>query len=145
MPKLFSAPRVYSIGSSNGLLCRVQSRSTSGAGALRGGFMTTLYRILSVLTLSALMSTPVLRAQDDQSYDAQTDQQYDQNRSEEHTSELQSQSISYAVFCLKKKKKHVSSYEALALYIDVHVAAELQSVLGRVIDHSLRGLPFVLA
>src|SRR2546430_3166709 len=26
-------------------------------------------------------------------------------RSEEHTSELQSQSISYAVFCLKKKKK----------------------------------------
>src|SRR2546430_10467098 len=29
------------------------------------------------------------------------------NRSEEHTSELQSQSISYAVFCLKKKKKCV--------------------------------------
>src|SRR5688572_31313677 len=28
-----------------------------------------------------------------------------QRRSEEHTSELQSQSISYAVFCLKKKKK----------------------------------------
>src|SRR2546430_7732104 len=27
------------------------------------------------------------------------------DRSEEHTSELQSQSISYAVFCLKKKKK----------------------------------------
>src|SRR2546430_3056553 len=29
----------------------------------------------------------------------------DPDRSEEHTSELQSQSISYAVFCLKKKKK----------------------------------------
>src|SRR2546430_13401771 len=29
----------------------------------------------------------------------------EQVRSEEHTSELQSQSISYAVFCLKKKKK----------------------------------------
>src|SRR2546430_13113960 len=28
---------------------------------------------------------------------------WDANRSEEHTSELQSQSISYAVFCLKKK------------------------------------------
>src|SRR2546430_3904488 len=28
------------------------------------------------------------------------------NRSEEHTSELQSQSISYAVFCLKKKNNH---------------------------------------
>src|SRR5256885_9169967 len=27
-------------------------------------------------------------------------------RSEEHTSELQSPCISYAVFCLKKKKKH---------------------------------------
>src|SRR2546430_11397379 len=27
-------------------------------------------------------------------------------RSEEHTSELQSQSISYAVFCLKKKKRY---------------------------------------
>ncbi len=45
--------------------------------------MTTLYRILSVLTLSALMSTPVLRAQDDQPYDAQTDQQYDQNQNYE--------------------------------------------------------------
>src|SRR3546814_7634315 len=32
------------------------------------------------------------------------------NRSEEHTSELQSlMRISYAVFCLKKKKKHISS------------------------------------
>src|SRR2546430_14743448 len=28
------------------------------------------------------------------------------DRSEEHTSELQSQSISYAVFCLEKKKNH---------------------------------------
>src|SRR5690606_41079255 len=27
-------------------------------------------------------------------------------RSEEHTSELQSREISYAVFCLKKKKQH---------------------------------------
>src|SRR6516165_11588175 len=35
-------------------------------------------------------------------------------RSEEHTSELQSQSISYAVFCLKKKKKknsHTHNYK----------------------------------
>src|SRR5688572_31204237 len=32
-------------------------------------------------------------------------QRFGQVRSEEHTSELQSQSISYAVFCLKKKKK----------------------------------------
>src|SRR2546427_5250422 len=30
-------------------------------------------------------------------------------RSEEHTSELQSESISYAVFCLKKKKKHLTT------------------------------------
>ena len=33
---------------------------------------------------------------------------YENKRSEEHTSELQSQStISYAVFCLKKKKKKI--------------------------------------
>src|SRR3546814_2296339 len=33
-----------------------------------------------------------------------------QRRSEEHTSELQSlMRISYAVFCLKKKKKHITS------------------------------------
>src|SRR3546814_6857585 len=32
---------------------------------------------------------------------------YDEKRSEEHTSELQSlMRISYAVFCLKKKKRH---------------------------------------
>src|SRR5438034_6465710 len=30
------------------------------------------------------------------------------NRSEEHTSELQSEWISYAVFCLKKKKKQTN-------------------------------------
>src|SRR3546814_1818886 len=34
----------------------------------------------------------------------------DQERSEEHTSELQSlMRISYAVFCLKKKKKHITN------------------------------------
>src|SRR3546814_7729728 len=34
-----------------------------------------------------------------------------QRRSEEHTSELQSlMRISYAVFCLKKKKTHISLY-----------------------------------
>src|SRR3546814_2588710 len=33
-------------------------------------------------------------------------------RSEEHTSELQSlMRISYAVFCLKKKKKHTKTYQ----------------------------------
>src|SRR5688572_31775742 len=31
------------------------------------------------------------------------------DRSEEHTSELQSQSISYAVFCLKKKKQNINN------------------------------------
>src|SRR3546814_15800424 len=34
----------------------------------------------------------------------------DEDRSEEHTSELQSlMRISYAVFCLKKKKKHITT------------------------------------
>jgi len=64
--------------------------SASEAKSLSGEVsMTTIYRILSVLTLSALMSAPVLMAQvqEDQSYDAQTDnqalpsdQQYDQNQ-----------------------------------------------------------------
>ena len=37
-------------------------------------------------------------------------------RSEEHTSELQSHSfISYAVFCLKKKKKHILFYSSFFL------------------------------
>src|SRR3546814_4635746 len=36
------------------------------------------------------------------------------DRSEEHTSELQSlMRISYAVFCLKKKKTHSSNYRSL--------------------------------
>ena len=59
--------------------------------------MRTLYRILTVLTLSALMSGPVLtaRAQEDQSYDpqadnqaAQSDQQYDQNQDYEQNESL---------------------------------------------------------
>src|SRR2546427_1746598 len=38
-------------------------------------------------------------------------------RSEEHTSELQSQSISYAVFCLKKKTREPTRLtESLAIY-----------------------------
>src|SRR2546430_8763952 len=39
-------------------------------------------------------------------------------RSEEHTSELQSQSISYAVFCLKKKKTHNTA--ACNRHLDVY-------------------------
>src|SRR3546814_8625929 len=39
----------------------------------------------------------------------------DQVRSEEHTSELQSlMRISYAVFCLKKKKKHNKTHQTTA-------------------------------
>src|SRR3546814_10920127 len=39
------------------------------------------------------------------------------DRSEEHTSELQSlMRISYAVFCLKKKKKHTQTYTELKQY-----------------------------
>src|SRR2546430_750975 len=39
------------------------------------------------------------------------------NRSEEHTSELQSQSISYAVFCLKKKIKHYNEHHMANILI----------------------------
>src|SRR3546814_4058744 len=45
-------------------------------------------------------------------------------RSEEHTSELQSlMRISYAVFCLKKKKKHKlsqSQYETMTQHTQLH-------------------------
>src|SRR5260370_4137009 len=36
------------------------------------------------------------------------------SRSEEHTSELQSHLISYAVFCLKKKNNALTDYEAVS-------------------------------
>src|SRR5881394_3209800 len=42
-----------------------------------------------------------------------------QSRSEEHTSELQSHHpISYAVFCLKKKKKHITYTKTTAMIKD---------------------------
>src|SRR3546814_7479952 len=43
------------------------------------------------------------------------------DRSEEHTSELQSlMRISYAVFCLKKKRYHITQSESCSLNIDQH-------------------------
>src|SRR3546814_8528872 len=43
-------------------------------------------------------------------------------RSEEHTSELQSlMRISYAVFCLKKKTKHIHSYTHHIIIINHHI------------------------
>src|SRR6056297_2445870 len=49
-------------------------------------------------------------------------------RSEEHTSELQSlRRISYAVFCLKKKKKVEKGYQAIKIEVgreDPHVVVE---------------------
>src|SRR3546814_6780164 len=47
--------------------------------------------------------------------------QVGKNRSEEHTSELQSlMRISYAVFCLKKKKNIREKHEYATLYINRH-------------------------
>src|SRR3546814_6656678 len=41
-------------------------------------------------------------------------------RSEEHTSELQSlMRISYAVFCLKKKKQHTTYYDSKTSYTNI--------------------------
>src|SRR3546814_2043855 len=46
-------------------------------------------------------------------------------RSEEHTSELQSlMRISYAVFCLKKKKKDISSSGVITKHRDEHIKTE---------------------
>src|SRR3546814_7470113 len=45
-------------------------------------------------------------------------------RSEEHTSELQSlMRISYAVFCLKKKKKHYITHLNISSSINIHYAS----------------------
>src|SRR3546814_2196351 len=57
--------------------------------------------------LSMLWLRRVHRGDDLLSHDSQVVVATDRMRSEEHTSELQSlMRISYAVFCLKKKKKH---------------------------------------
>src|SRR2546430_10134780 len=56
---------------------------------------TTLFR--SVRPLVVVAADP--RVED------RNDEQRRQHRSEEHTSELRHSQISYAVFCLKKKKK----------------------------------------
>src|SRR3546814_3051076 len=43
-----------------------------------------------------------------------------EGRSEEHTSELQSlMRISYAVFCLKKKKNHIQNSQKTSIQIDI--------------------------
>src|SRR3546814_1575335 len=48
-------------------------------------------------------------------------------RSEEHTSELQSlMRISYAVFCLKKKKNHKKQNKILLLYKYIHYTTSTQ-------------------
>src|SRR3546814_7723833 len=50
-------------------------------------------------------------------------------RSEEHTSELQSlMRISYAVFCLKKKKKLIIEPNPVLLYIQIHKKRELHTL-----------------
>src|SRR6188472_2323825 len=59
-------------------------------------------------------------------------------RSEEHTSELQSQShISYAVFCLKKKKRRRDSAES------ARRAEDTKPVIGRW-SKRCRGIQFVV-
>src|SRR3546814_3955500 len=50
-------------------------------------------------------------------------------RSEEHTSELQSlMRNSYAVFCLKKKKKQISNNNDIVTKTDVHRAKQYQQL-----------------
>src|SRR3546814_10733595 len=52
----------------------------------------------------------IIRGINSVTFNATTGTYIDDIRSEEHTSELQSlMRISYAVFCLKKKKKHTNS------------------------------------
>src|SRR3546814_8591926 len=79
---------------------------------------TTLFRSLNGLAGKARVSLTLLRhcrdvamivvvSGEDQTVARQRENLLRDRRSEEHTSELQSlMRISYAVFCLKKKKKH---------------------------------------
>src|SRR5205809_5003822 len=59
-------------------------------------------------------------------------------RSEEHTSELQSGYISYAVFCLKKKK--VSSAPHLVRYQREHVTLREEDVGGRLFAEKFKDI-----
>src|SRR3546814_3420860 len=57
---------------------------------------------------------------------------YDRTRSEEHTSELQSlMRISYAVFCLKKKKKTNTTQKTTKNYITKASQTQKKSVITR--------------
>jgi FecR protein len=58
---------------------------------LEGGFMRTLYRILSVISLFSLISLPPLLAQDDRQYDPQTDDQMTQSDADQSQADQQSQ------------------------------------------------------
>src|SRR5438477_2515779 len=74
---------------------------------------TTLFRSLpryAVNRQPPAASGPRLRASARRGQDRRT------HRSEEHTSELQYMSISYAVFCLKKKKKKTSFADEIAVF-----------------------------
>jgi hypothetical protein len=51
----------------------IRRKVLGNEAALEGGFMRTLYRLLSIVALFALMSGPALRAQEDRQYDPQTD------------------------------------------------------------------------
>src|SRR3546814_4811983 len=70
----------------------------------------TLIEVLVALALMALLSLISWRALDS----VERSSERLQARSEEHTSELQSlMRISYAVFCLKKKKKNIKQTRTL--------------------------------
>src|SRR3546814_8066799 len=93
---------------------------------------TTLFRSASFHQLDAA----AVRRQHDESAERPVRPQHPvehrqahQSRSEEHTSELQSlMRISYAVFCLKKKKQtiqsHTSPHVTTSLYNNYHTNAQ---------------------
>src|SRR3546814_4954090 len=91
---------------------------------------TTLFRSLYD-HLKDLGFTPTRRRSDEQHFDEvfvrteESAQQADEPvvvRSEEHTSELQSlMRISYAVFCLKKKKKNKSEKHTSRVQLDITI------------------------
>src|SRR3546814_3115000 len=81
-----------------------RSNASIPARASSSGGKTRIGKLRSITAIGPCATSAVLKA-----------------RSEEHTSELQSlMRISYAVFCLKKKKKHTDQYKTHVEKTDIH-------------------------
>src|SRR3546814_2789134 len=86
-------------------LAEADAEARNGRNQLAGTIRMSVPRTFGMLCLAPILAA-FRQAHPRVTLDVHTDERY-ADRSEEHTSELQSlMRISYAVFCLKKKKKN---------------------------------------